>query len=90
MLFVPLGYKDTSPLISNLDEVHGGEPTLPFLFRTAAHANQWTRKGSPWGAGTFAGNNGARQPSPLELELASLQGKLFWEKLARTKFAESE
>ncbi|KAG9311534.1 putative 1,4 benzoquinone reductase [Chiua virens] len=35
--------------------------------------------GSSWGAGTFAGTDGSRQPSPLELEIASLQGKGFWE-----------
>ncbi|TCD64034.1 hypothetical protein EIP91_004668 [Steccherinum ochraceum] len=34
--------------------------------------------GSPWGAGTFAGADGSRLPSPLELELASRQGKYFF------------
>jgi len=33
--------------------------------------------GSPWGAGTFAGADGSRQPSPKELELATTQGKVF-------------
>ncbi|KAG8895654.1 ubiquitinated histone-like protein Uhp1 [Tulasnella sp. 403] len=42
--------------------------------------------GSPWGAGTFAGVDGQRQPSALELELATTQGRLFWEYLARTQF----
>jgi NAD(P)H dehydrogenase (quinone) len=41
--------------------------------------------GSPWGAGTFAGPNGARQPTPLELEVANIQGKAFYEKVAKTK-----
>jgi multimeric flavodoxin WrbA len=40
-------------------------------------------KGSSWGAGTFAGTDGSRQPSPLELEIASLQGKGFWETVAK-------
>ncbi|KAH7882843.1 putative 1,4 benzoquinone reductase [Phlebopus sp. FC_14] len=35
--------------------------------------------GSSWGAGTYAGTDGSRQPSALELEIASLQGKGFWE-----------
>ncbi|KAJ8583471.1 putative 1,4 benzoquinone reductase [Rhizopogon salebrosus TDB-379] len=39
--------------------------------------------GSSWGAGTFAGTDGSRQPSPLELEIASLQGKGFWETVAK-------
>jgi hypothetical protein len=30
--------------------------------------------GSPWGAGTFAGTDGSRQPSALELEVAEIQG----------------
>ncbi|THH22530.1 hypothetical protein EUX98_g8166 [Antrodiella citrinella] len=33
------------------------------------------RGGSPWGAGTFAGADGSRSPSALELELALRQGK---------------
>ncbi|KAI9825784.1 MAG: Minor allergen Cla h 7 [Phylliscum demangeonii] len=39
--------------------------------------------GSPWGAGTFASGDGSRQPSKNERELARLQGKLFYEILAR-------
>ncbi|RPD65312.1 flavo protein WrbA [Lentinus tigrinus ALCF2SS1-7] len=42
--------------------------------------------GSPWGAGTFAGADGSRQPSALELEIAELQGKHFWETISRVKF----
>jgi NAD(P)H dehydrogenase (quinone) len=33
--------------------------------------------GSPWGAGTFAGTDGSRQPSSLELGVAEHQGKHF-------------
>jgi NAD(P)H dehydrogenase (quinone) len=33
--------------------------------------------GSPWGAGTYAGLTGERQPSKLELELAEIQGSEF-------------
>jgi NAD(P)H dehydrogenase (quinone) len=35
--------------------------------------------GSPWGAGTFAASDGSRQPSPLELEIATIQGQAFAE-----------
>lgn len=35
--------------------------------------------GSPWGAGTFAGGDGSRQPSKMELEMAEIQGKNFAE-----------
>ncbi|KAF8916914.1 flavoprotein-like protein [Mucidula mucida] len=34
--------------------------------------------GSPWGAGTLAGTDGSRQPSALELEIATIQGKQFY------------
>ncbi|KAJ8483035.1 hypothetical protein ONZ45_g9750 [Pleurotus djamor] len=42
--------------------------------------------GSPWGAGTLAGADGSRQPSELELRVAGIQGKMFWETLAKVKF----
>jgi NAD(P)H dehydrogenase (quinone) len=54
MIFVPIGY--SSPLLFNMDEVHGG---------------------SPWGAGTLAGPDGSRQPSQLEKDVATHQGKYF-------------
>ncbi|KAG1785305.1 flavoprotein-like protein [Suillus plorans] len=44
------------------------------------------RGGSPWGAGTYAGADGSRQPSALELELGTLQGKGFWEIVSKYKF----
>jgi NAD(P)H dehydrogenase (quinone) len=39
--------------------------------------------GSPWGAGTFASGDGSRQPSALELELATIQGRTFFETVNR-------
>jgi len=39
--------------------------------------------GSPWGAGTFAGGDGSRQPSALELEIATIQGKTFYEHISK-------
>lgn len=41
------------------------------------------RGGSPWGAGTFAGGDGSRQPSALELELATIQGEVFYQTVAK-------
>lgn len=41
--------------------------------------------GSPWGAGTFAAGDGSRQPSALELEIAEIQGKTFYEHLSKLK-----
>jgi len=41
--------------------------------------------GSPWGAGTYSGADGARQPSALEVEIASIQGKLFYQHVAKLR-----
>ncbi|KAK5738765.1 flavodoxin-like fold protein [Elasticomyces elasticus] len=45
------------------------------------------RGGSPWGAGTFSGGDGSRQPSSKELDLAQRQGKAFYETVAKVNFA---
>jgi NAD(P)H dehydrogenase (quinone) len=42
--------------------------------------------GSPWGAGTFAKADGSRQPSPLELEIANIHGKVFWNTVTKVNF----
>jgi len=39
---------------------------------------------SPWGAGTFAAGDGSRQPTALELEIATIQGKSFYTTVARS------
>jgi len=65
IIYVPLGYKTTMPLLGDLSEVRGG---------------------SPWGAGTFAGGDGSRQPSEKELQLAEAQGKAFYEAVAKVNF----
>ncbi|KAF9491756.1 flavoprotein WrbA [Pleurotus eryngii] len=44
------------------------------------------RGGSPWGAGTFAGADGSRKPSALELEIATLQGQYFYGVVSKVKF----
>ena len=38
--------------------------------------------GSPYGAGTFAGADGSRQPTKLEKEIAFIQGRSFYETVA--------
>ncbi|KAK7034626.1 flavodoxin-like fold protein [Paramarasmius palmivorus] len=42
--------------------------------------------GSAWGAGSFAGPTGARQPTTLEKEVAEIQGKTFYEFVSKHKF----
>ncbi|KGQ01218.1 NAD(P)H:quinone oxidoreductase, type IV [Paracoccidioides lutzii Pb01] len=65
IIYVPLGYKTTFPILANLNEVRGG---------------------SPWGAGTYAGADGSRQPSALELQLAEEQGKAFYGAVSKVNF----
>ncbi|KAF8651138.1 hypothetical protein AX16_004861 [Volvariella volvacea WC 439] len=43
--------------------------------------------GSPWGAGTLAAPDGSRQPSELELRLATTQGKAFWNIVSKIDLA---
>jgi NAD(P)H dehydrogenase (quinone) len=45
------------------------------------------RGGSPWGAGTFSAADGSRQPSALELELATIQGEQFGLTVSKVNFA---
>jgi NAD(P)H dehydrogenase (quinone) len=44
------------------------------------------RGGSPWGAGTFAAADGSRQPTALEKEVATIQGKVFYETVSKVSF----
>ena len=44
------------------------------------------RGGSFWGAGTFAGGTGQRQPSQKELDMARIQGEVFWNAVAKVNF----
>ncbi|KAG8625052.1 hypothetical protein KVT40_006803 [Elsinoe batatas] len=45
------------------------------------------RGGSAWGAGTFAGADGSRQPSEKEVQVAEAQGKAFFEAVNKVSFA---
>ncbi|KAK2464696.1 hypothetical protein APHAL10511_003272 [Amanita phalloides] len=42
--------------------------------------------GGPWGAGTIASGDGSRLPSDLELEIAKIQGKAFYQTVSKYKF----
>jgi len=66
LIYVPLGYKTTFPILANLSEVRGG---------------------SPWGAGSYAGADGSRQPTALEIELATAQGEAFGNTVSKVNFA---
>ncbi|KAH9933892.1 NADH-quinone oxidoreductase [Fomitopsis serialis] len=70
LIFVPLGYSKAFP----------SSPTSP---RSTVHA---PHTGSPWGAGAFAGTDGSRQPSALELQVAKIQGEHFYSVLSKVNF----
>ena len=56
-----------------------------YTFAQLANVSE-VRGGSPWGAGTFAGADGSRQPSALEIEVATIQGKEFFNTLKKVTF----
>ncbi|KAF8806801.1 NADH-quinone oxidoreductase [Phlegmacium glaucopus] len=85
-----LGGGQESTALSSLSTLtHHGIIYVPFgyshAFPQLANLDE-AHGGSPWGAGTLAGPTGARQPSALELEIAQIQGKSFWETVSKVKF----
>jgi len=56
--------------------VHHGMMYVPLGYGYAPiFSFEQTHGGSPWGAGTFAGPDGSRQPNEIELGMAKYQGK---------------
>jgi len=69
---------------------HHGIIYVPLGYKTTFHIFgdvSEVRGGSPWGAGTFTAADGSRMPSEKELELATLQGKAFYETVSKVNFA---
>jgi len=70
--------------------VHQGMIYVPLgyatTFATLANLSE-VRGGTPWGAGTFAGGDGSRQPTELELSLAKQQGTDFYKAVSKVNFA---
>ncbi|KAL8714892.1 MAG: hypothetical protein Q9220_001405 [cf. Caloplaca sp. 1 TL-2023] len=65
---------------------HHGMIYVPLGYKTAGHLLgnlDEVHGGSPWGAGTFSNSDGSRQPTPLELDVAKAQGKMFYETVAK-------
>ncbi|KAL4627115.1 hypothetical protein ACB098_05G102100 [Castanea mollissima] len=72
------GGQETTPLTAITLLVHHGMIFVPigYTFGAGMFEMEKVRGGSPYGAGTYAGD-GSRQPSELELDLAFHQGKYF-------------
>ncbi|KAK8181770.1 flavoprotein-like protein [Phyllosticta capitalensis] len=84
------GGQETTAISTMSTLVHHGMIFVPLGYKTTfalmANVNE-VRGGSPWGAGTFSGADGSRQPSSSELEIAKVQGKAFYEAVSKSKDA---
>lgn len=82
-----LGGGQESTAISTMSTlVHHGFIFVPLGYKTtfAQLSNlEEVHGGSPWGAGTFAAGDGSRQPTALELDIATKQGKAFYEAVSK-------
>lgn len=80
------GGQESTAIAAMSTLAHHGIIYVPFGFSKAfAQMSDLSEVhgGGPWGAGTFASGDGSRQPTPRELEIAEIQGKTFYETVAR-------
>ncbi|GLB37863.1 putative candidate 1, 4-benzoquinone reductase (LDA7) [Lyophyllum shimeji] len=88
----PGGGQETTALNSMSVLTHHGIIHVPLGYaRTFGQLSNMdeVHGGTPWGAGTYAKSDGSRQPSDLELEIAHIQGKTFWDTVSRVNFPET-
>jgi len=85
----PGGGQETTAIAALSTLTHHGIIYVPLGYKTAfpilANLSE-ARGGSPWGAGTFAGADGSRQPTALELELATTHGESFAMAIKKVNF----
>ncbi|EER29395.1 Minor allergen Alt a 7 [Coccidioides posadasii str. Silveira] len=86
----PGGGQESTVIAAMSTFVHHGMIFVPLGYKTAfpilSNLSE-ARGGSPWGAGTFAAGDGSRNPSSMEIELAEIQGKAFYDAVAKVRFA---
>ncbi|TVY83426.1 Minor allergen Alt a [Lachnellula suecica] len=86
----PGGGQETTAINAMSTLAHHGVIYVPLGYKTAfgqlANLSE-VRGGSAWGAGTFAGADGSRQPTALELEVATIQGESFGNAISKINFA---
>ncbi|KAE9119477.1 hypothetical protein PF010_g7865 [Phytophthora fragariae] len=74
------GGQETTAFTALTFLAHQGLTYVPLGYRAPELFNMdEIHGGSPWGAGTLANGDGSRQPSKLELTVATTQGKSFAE-----------
>ncbi|EMC95156.1 hypothetical protein BAUCODRAFT_149177 [Baudoinia panamericana UAMH 10762] len=86
----PGGGQESTAIAAMSTFAHHGMIYVPLGYKTTfgllADMTE-VRGGSPWGAGTFAGPDGSRQPTSNELKLATEQGKAFYGAVSKVNFA---
>jgi len=85
----PGGGQESTALAAMSTLSHHGIIYVPLGYKTAFPLLgnlEEVHGGSPWGAGTFAGADGSRQPTDLELQIAETQGRSFYEAVSKVKF----
>lgn len=83
IIYVPLGYKTSFPILGNVSEVRGGSPWGAGTF-SVCHSFF-----HPFGfmlINTCQAADGSRQPSALELELATIHGESFATAIKKVNF----
>uniref|UniRef100_K3WM11 Flavodoxin-like domain-containing protein n=1 Tax=Globisporangium ultimum (strain ATCC 200006 / CBS 805.95 / DAOM BR144) TaxID=431595 RepID=K3WM11_GLOUD len=74
------GGQETTAFTSITFLTHQGLTFVPLGYRTPLmFSMDEIHGGSPWGAGTYAGPDGSRQPTDLEMTVAKVQGESFAE-----------
>ena len=70
---------ETTALTAVTQLTHHGMVFVPIGYAMGADMfdTSEVRGASPYGAGTYAGADGSRQPSVLELKIAKFQGEFF-------------
>lgn len=80
----PNGGQESTHMTTLTNMVHHGMIYVPLGYQAGAEGQfdmTELHGGSPWGASTFAGPDGSRQPSKLEMNIAKKQGKVFAAKI---------
>lgn len=83
------GGQESTAIAAMSTLTHHGIIYVPLGYKTAfgklADLSE-VHGGSPWGAGTFSAADGSRQPTPLELEIATIQGESFGNAVKKVSF----
>lgn len=87
IIYVPLGYKTVFPLLGDNSEVRGGSAWGAGTFSVSSSVGSpLAYKAKTWKTNPSQNGDGSRQPSQKELEVATAQGKAFYEAVAKVSF----